>query len=106
MATRTLAPVERVGGLRRRLSVALHDVAARLVRTLIRLAQEDGEERQEGLLLRRRPTQQELANMVGSCRESVSRAFGTLIRRGMLEPRGRGLVLSRKLMETVRQPGE
>ncbi|HJZ88287.1 MAG TPA: Crp/Fnr family transcriptional regulator [Polyangia bacterium] len=83
-------------------NLALHDVEARLVRTLIRLAHEDGEQREEGLLLRRRPTQQDLANMVGSCRETVSRTFAMLVRRGVMEPRGRGLLLTPKLVEMAR----
>src|SRR5262249_31198704 len=77
-------------------NLALHDVEARLVRTLIDLAREDGEQQGEGLLLHRRPTQQELANMVGSCRETVSRTYAMLVRRGMMEPRGRGLLISSK----------
>src|SRR5215831_4696495 len=83
-------------------NLALHDVEARLIRTLIRLAREDGEQRDEGLLLRRRPTQQDLANMVGSCRETVSRTFAMLVRQGMMEPRGRGLLLTPKLVEMAR----
>src|SRR5262249_2134933 len=83
-------------------NLALHDVEARLVRTLVRLATEDGERRDDGLLLRKRPTQQDLANMVGSCRETVSRTYAMLVRRGMMEPRGRGLLLSTKLVDTTR----
>jgi CRP-like cAMP-binding protein len=79
-------------------SLALHDVEARLTRTLERLAREDGEENADGLLLRRRPTQQDLANMVGSCRETISRTFTSMIKRGLLIPRGRALVLTRQLL--------
>jgi CRP-like cAMP-binding protein len=79
-------------------NLALHDVEARLVRTLVTLAREDGEDREEGLLLRRRPTQQVLANMVGSCRETVSRTYAMLVRRGSIEPRGKALLLSRQLV--------
>ena len=83
-------------------NLALHDVEARLVRTLIKLAREDGEEKPEGLILRRRPTQQDLANMVGSCRETVSRTFAMLVRRGSMEPRGRGLFITAKLVEETK----
>jgi CRP-like cAMP-binding protein len=85
-------------------NLALHDVEARLVRTLIRLAREDGDQREDGLLLRRRPTQQDLANMVGSCRETVSRTFAMLVRRGVMEPRGRGLHIAAKLVEEAERP--
>jgi CRP/FNR family cyclic AMP-dependent transcriptional regulator len=80
-------------------SLALHDVESRLVRTLERLAKEEGEQTDTGLLLRRRPTQQDLANMVGSCRETISRTFTSMIKRGLLIPRGRALVLTRELLE-------
>jgi CRP-like cAMP-binding protein len=82
-------------------SLALHDVESRLVRTLLRLAREDGEQSDGGLLLRRRPTQQDLANMVGSCRETISRTFTSMIKRGLLIPRGRAVVLTQKLLETL-----
>ena len=76
-------------------SLALDDVEARLRRTLGRLAVAEGERIEGGgLLLKRRPTQQALANMVGSCRETVSRTFTSLIRRGLLVQRGRALVLT------------
>jgi CRP-like cAMP-binding protein len=79
-------------------SLALHDVESRLVRTLERLARADGESTDAGLVLRRRPTQQDLANMVGSCRETISRTFTSMVRRGLLVPRGRALVLTRALL--------
>jgi CRP/FNR family cyclic AMP-dependent transcriptional regulator len=79
-------------------NLALHDVHRRLVRTLERMAREDGEEMPEGLVVRRRPTQQELANMIGSCRETISRAFTSLIKRGLMVPKGRSLLLTRRLL--------
>jgi CRP-like cAMP-binding protein len=79
-------------------NLALHDVHRRLVRTLERLAREDGEELPEGLVLRRRPTQQDLANMIGSCRETISRAFTSMQKRGLMVPRGRSLLLTRRLL--------
>jgi CRP-like cAMP-binding protein len=80
-------------------NLALHDVESRLIRTLERLAREDGENTDAGLVLRRRPTQQDLANMVGSCRETISRTFTSMIKRGLVVPRGRALVLTRQLLE-------
>ncbi|HZS38495.1 MAG TPA: Crp/Fnr family transcriptional regulator [Polyangia bacterium] len=80
-------------------NLALHDVESRLTRTLERLAREDGESTEAGLLIRRRPTQQDLANMVGSCRETISRTFTSMIKRGLLVPRGRALVLTRALLD-------
>jgi CRP-like cAMP-binding protein len=65
------------------------------------LAREEGTEAPEGLMVRRRPTQQELANMIGSCRETISRAFNQLARDGMIIPRGRSLVVTRALLDKV-----
>ena len=78
--------------------LVLSDVHERLVKTLVRLARQDGEENEAGLVVHHRPTQQELANMVGSCRETVSRAFTSWTRRGLLVPRGRSLVVTRRLL--------
>ena len=81
--------------------LALCDVNERLVHRLISLAREEGTEAPEGLMVRRRPTQQELANMIGSCRETISRAFNQLARDGMIIPRGRSLVVTRALLDKV-----
>jgi CRP-like cAMP-binding protein len=78
--------------------LALCDVNERLIRRLVSLAEEEGTESPEGVLVRRRPTQQELANMIGSCRETISRAFNQLARDGMIIPRGRSLVVTPALM--------
>jgi CRP/FNR family transcriptional regulator, cyclic AMP receptor protein len=80
-------------------NLALHDVESRLTRTLERLAKEEGEHTDAGILLRRRPTQQDLANMVGSCRETISRTFTSMIKRGLIVPRGRALILTRALLD-------
>ena len=79
-------------------SLALSDVSQRLARTLVDLAREHGAEEPEGLVLFRRPTQQELANMVGSCRETVSRALSGFTRRGLVQTRGRHLALTPDLL--------
>ncbi len=54
--------------------LALCDVNERLIHRLVGLAREEGAfSGPDGLVVRRRPTQQELANMIGSCRETISR---------------------------------
>jgi CRP-like cAMP-binding protein len=78
--------------------LALCDVQDRLIRRLISLAHEDGMELPEGVMIRRRPTQQDLANMVGACRETISRTFNTLARKGLIVPRGRSLLVTRRLV--------
>jgi len=81
--------------------LALCDVNERLIHRLVSLAREEGSEGPEGLLVRRRPTQQELANMIGSCRETISRAFNQLARDGLIIPRGRSLVVTSQLVSKV-----
>lgn len=78
--------------------LALRDVSVRLARTLVKLAREDGADF-EGRCIRRRPTQQELANMVGSCRETVSRAMAGFSRKGLVSSQGRALELSEDLID-------
>ncbi len=78
--------------------LALCDVNERLVHRLVSLAEEEGTQSAEGILVTRRPTQQELANMIGSCRETISRAFNQLAREGLIIARGRSLVVTDALM--------
>lgn len=79
--------------------LALYDVNERLVHQLVTLAKEDGQDTAEGVLVRRRPTQQELANMVGSCRETISRAFNQLVRNGAIISRGRTMIVTAQLLQ-------
>ncbi|HUH01354.1 MAG TPA: Crp/Fnr family transcriptional regulator [Kofleriaceae bacterium] len=81
--------------------LALCDVNERLIHRLVGLAREEGTEAPDGVLVRRRPTQQELANMIGSCRETISRAFNQLARDGLIIPRGRALVVTQALLDKV-----
>ena len=79
--------------------LALCDVSERLIRKLVGLAREEGGDSPEGLVIRRRPTQQDLANMVGSCRETISRTFNSLARKGLIVPRGRALIVTKRLVQ-------
>ena len=78
--------------------LALCDVNERLVNKLVDLAVDEGEETEGGMLVKRRPTQQELANMIGSCRETISRTFNQLAKEGKIITRGRSLVVSDALL--------
>jgi CRP-like cAMP-binding protein len=79
--------------------IALSGVQERVVSRLVALGQQDGPIQPEGLLIRNRPTQQELANQIGACRETVSRTVSELVRQGLLTPRGRSLLVSKRLIE-------
>jgi CRP-like cAMP-binding protein len=83
--------------------LALSDVQDRVIAALRALARQDGEGQEvaDGMLIRRRPTQQELANRIGACRETVSRIVD-LTRRGLVTPQGRSLLLSKRLEDPSR----
>jgi CRP-like cAMP-binding protein len=79
-------------------NLALLDVYSRVAHIMIDMAKRDGEECEEGILIRDRPTQQEIASMIGTSRETVSRVLSEFQRRGFVEMRGREILLSRKFM--------
>jgi len=79
--------------------IALSGVQERVVSRLVALGRQDGAAQPDGLLIRNRPTQQELANQIGACRETVSRTVSELVRQGLLTPRGRSLLVSKRLIE-------
>ncbi len=81
--------------------LALCDVESRLRRLLVQLARRQGRpamEAAEGWVLAPVPTQSELARMVGSCRETVSRTLTSMAKAGDLIARGRRLTVRPQLM--------
>ncbi len=76
-------------------NLALLDVYGRLAGKLRELAAAEGEDTDEGIVLRQRPTQAEIAAMIGTSRETVSRALSDLARRGHVVMTGKRLVLRR-----------
>jgi CRP/FNR family cyclic AMP-dependent transcriptional regulator len=95
LAVQLVSRLERAKDLA--VALALSDVESRVVAALVGLGRQDGADGPEGLLIRQRPTQQEIANQIGACRETVSRTVSDLVRRGLLTPRGRSLLLARSL---------
>lgn len=75
-------------------NLALLDVYGRVARILINLSLKEGETQDEGILIRERPTQQELASMIGTSRETVSRVLSEFQRRGFLSTQGKSVLLS------------
>lgn len=82
--------------------LALLDVGARIARIIAELGERDGVETEEGLVVRERPTQQDIASMIGTSRETVSRMLSDWQRAGLIEMRGRELVLKQKF--TMQRP--
>jgi CRP-like cAMP-binding protein len=80
--------------------LALCDVEERLRRTLARLATRQGRRvsASEGWILAPVPTQSELARMVGSCRETVSRTLSAMARSGLVTASGRRMILNHDLI--------
>lgn len=95
LMTQKLRDVESVAS-----GLALFDVEERLRQTLIRLAKRQGRHSpaDQGWILAPVPTQSELARMVGSCRETVSRTLSSMARSGLLSSSGRRMVLGESLV--------
>ena len=73
--------------------LALLDVTSRISETLLQLATDQGEQREEGIHLRARPTHQQLANMSGTTRETVSRVLKRLESQGYIVTKGRTITI-------------
>ena len=74
-------------------SLALFDVYGRLARTLLQLAKE----KNGRLVIENKPTHQDLANMIGSSREMVTRLLRDLVRGNYVSVEGDSFVLNEKL---------
>lgn len=76
--------------------LGLCGVEQRLRRAVARIAQRQGRyDHDTGTwIVGSAPTQGELAEMVGSCRETVSRTLASMVRQGSLSIRGRRLVVA------------
>jgi CRP/FNR family cyclic AMP-dependent transcriptional regulator len=79
-------------------NLALLDVYGRLAGKLREMARTDGEESEDGVVVRQRPTQAEIAAMIGTSRETVSRALSEFGRRGWLVMTGKRLLLKRPFL--------
>ncbi len=80
-------------------NLALLDVYGRLARVLIDLARKEGTPTDEGILIRERPTQQDLASMIGTSRETVSRVLSEYQRRGFVSMQGKSLLVSQGFVD-------
>jgi CRP/FNR family transcriptional regulator/CRP/FNR family cyclic AMP-dependent transcriptional regulator len=77
-------------------SLALMDVSGRVASALLQISEEMGSPSPRGILIRNRPTHQELANMAGTTRETVSRVIKRLEHQGYVAPSGRDLLILRE----------
>ncbi len=74
-------------------NLALLDVFGRVARYLRELAKAEGKPTVDGVEIRERPTQAEIAAMIGTSRETVSRALSEFQRRGFIELVGKRILL-------------
>lgn len=69
------------------------DVGSKLAEILLKLGSEHGVENRRGLLLAVKITHQELANLIGSTRETVSLTLSNFKRKGFIQTDGRKVIL-------------
>ena len=81
--------------------LALLDVASRISDTLLQLAIEQGVESNSGIVVENRPTHQEIANMSGTTRETVSLVLKRLEKQGYLKSEGRKITILRDKSQTL-----
>ena len=73
--------------------LALLDVTSRISETLLQLATDQGRESTDGVVIENRPTHQEMANMSGTTRETISRVLKRLEAEGYIACRGRKITI-------------
>lgn len=91
--SRRLRQADRVIG-----NLALLDVWGRVAGKLRELARSEGVDAEDGIVLKDRPTQTEIASMVGTSRETVSRAISEFTRRGYIQASGKKMLLRRAFL--------
>lgn len=70
------------------------DVPGRVAKLLLRLAQRFGAQRDGGVTVTHDLTQDEIAQLVGSSRETVNKVLGDFAQRGWIRLQGKGFVVS------------
>jgi CRP/FNR family transcriptional regulator, cyclic AMP receptor protein len=70
------------------------DVGAKLAELLLNLGQEHGVSDERGLIVALKITHQEMANLIGSTRETVSLTLSQFKRKGLIQTDGRRVILS------------
>lgn len=84
-------------------NLVMLDVYGRVARILIDLSHKEGEQREDGIFIKSRPTQQDMASMIGTTRETVSRVLSEFQRRGLLTAEGKSILLSHSFAEEVNE---
>ncbi|HWX24208.1 MAG TPA: Crp/Fnr family transcriptional regulator [Vicinamibacteria bacterium] len=74
-------------------TLALLDVYGRVARVILDMAREEGKRLKDGRISFRRATHQEIANRIGTTRETVTRMLKDLERQGLIQVEGKEIVL-------------
>ncbi len=80
-------------------SLALLDVYGRVARVLLQLSKSEEEGTKKGMIIKKRPTHQEIANMVGISRETVSRVLSDFSKEGYITIEGKEIVIHKDLSQ-------
>lgn len=88
MATRLRRSDQQIEGL------SLSDAENRVAMSLLRLAEDLGVIKMGQVVIENMPYQQDIANMAGTSRETVSRMLTLLQRKGYIQKRGRRLIIT------------
>jgi len=73
--------------------LALLGISERISSVLLEIAEEQGQETDEGIVIAKRPTHQVLASMAGTARETVTRVMKRLADEGYVRTDGRKLII-------------
>ena len=74
-------------------TLALLDVYGRVARVIVDMAREEGKRLRDGRIAFRRATHQEIANRIGTTRETVTRMLKDLERQGLIHVEGKEIVV-------------
>lgn len=77
-------------------NIALNDTFVRVAQLIITLGEKYGESIEDGLVIELNLTREELANLVGTSRETISRALSQFGKEKAIEMKGRKIIIKNK----------
>ncbi|PIE90849.1 MAG: cyclic nucleotide-binding protein [Acidobacteria bacterium] len=80
-------------------SLALLDVLGRIAKLMLDMAEKEGVKLLDGSVVFRRPTHQEIASMVGTSRETVSRMISELNKSRFITISGKDIIVRKEMRE-------
>ena len=74
-------------------NLTLQDAVGRVGATLIHVAEQTGYQRGDGIIIPKLPVQQDLANMAGTARETISRVMAIFEQKGLIQREGHRVII-------------